>query len=262
MTVIERVDTTMYALGGTRHFLVATAVIAAVSGCQRHPTPGECKAHAEAVAQFVAALDRTPPLVADTTWAALHLTERGDLPAPAAPAARVPVVVVFADRVVYQGTELTSPDELGLALQHAAAAKKPTVLGLAIDRATPWRRVVDTFELAERRGFEQVDLYYAPPAAAPSAPTTLDTSDCELLGHALDQKAANALAPALEACGCRADTAALEVSAWAVLANHQPVRALRIALDRAGTIHAHPAAATWADVAPALQPGAGWLTAR
>jgi biopolymer transport protein ExbD len=259
MTLIERVDTTMYALGGTRHFLVATALIAAVSGCQRHPTPVECKARVDAVAQFVATLDRTPPLVADTTWAALHLPERSDLPAPAA---RIPVVAVFADRMVYQGTELTSLDELGLALQHAAAATKPPVLGLAIDRATSWQRVVDTFELAERRGFEQVELYYAPPAVAPSASTTLDTSDCELLGRALDEKAANAIAPALEACGCRADTAALEVSAWAVLASHQTVRALRIALDRGGTIHAHPAAATWAGVAPALHPGAGWLTAR
>jgi biopolymer transport protein ExbD len=259
MTLIERVDTTMYAPGGTRHFLVATALIAAISGCQRRPTPVECKAHADAVAQFVAALDRTPPLVADTTWAALHLPERADL---AGPAARVPVVAVFADRVVYQGTELTSPDELGLALQHAAASTKPPVLGLAIDRATPWWRIVDTFELAERNHFEQVDLYYAPPTVAPSAQTTLDTSSCELLGRALDDKAANAIAPALEACGCRADTAALEVSAWAVLANHQTVRALRIALDRAGTIHAHPAAATWAEVAQTLQPGAGWLTAR
>jgi biopolymer transport protein ExbD len=259
MTLIERVDTTMYALGGTRHFLVATALIAAISGCQRRPTPVECKAHADAVAQFIATLDRAPPVVADTTWAALQLPERSDLPSPAA---RVPVVAVFADRLVYQGSELTSPDELGLALQHAAAAAKPPVLGLAIDRATPWRRVVDTFEIAERQGFEQVELYYAPPALAPSAPTTLDTSQCDLLGQALDHKAANAIAPALEACGCRADTAALEVSAWAVLANHQPVRAVRIALDRTGTIHAHPAAATWAEVAPAIQPGAGWLTAR
>jgi biopolymer transport protein ExbD len=256
MTLIERVDTTMYALGGTRHFLVATALIAAISGCQRRPTPVECKARTDAVAQFVAALDRTPPLVTANTWAALHLAERTDLTTPA----RVPVVAVFADRTVYQGSELTSPDELGLALQQAAAATK--VLGLAIDRATPWQRVVDTFELAERNHFEQVDLYYAPPAVVPSASATLDTSSCELLGRALDQKAADAIAPALEACGCRADTAALEVSAWAVLANHQTVRALRIALDRMGTIHAHPAAATWAEVAPTLQPGAGWLTAR
>jgi hypothetical protein len=255
MTLIERVDTTMYALGGTRRFLL----IAAISACQRRPTPVECKAHVDAVAQYVAALDRRPPLVDDTTWAALHLAERSDLPVPAP---GEPVVAVFADRVVYQNTELASPDELGLALQHAAAATKPPVLGLAIDRATPWRRIVDMFELAERQGFEQVDLYYAPPAAATSAATTLDTSQCELLGQALDRKAANAIAPALEACGCRADTAALEVSAWAVLANHQSVRALRIALDRMGTIHAHPSAATWADVAPAMQPGAGWLTTR
>jgi|SRR6185312_1215515 len=257
MTLIERVDTTMYALGGTRHFLVATALIAAISGCQRRPTPVECKARTDAVAQFVAALDRSPPLVAGNTWAALHLAERTDLKSPAA---RVPVVAVLPDRLVYDGAALASPDELVLALQHAAGSAK--VLGLAIDRATPWQRVVDTFELAERARFEQVDLYYAPPAVAPSAPATLDTSNCELLGRALDQKAADAIAPALEACGCRADTAALEVSAWSVLANHQTVRALRIALDRAGTIHAHPAAATWAEVAPTLQPGAGWLTAR
>ncbi|MEP6866263.1 MAG: hypothetical protein ABJE66_36930 [Deltaproteobacteria bacterium] len=238
---------------------MATALIAAVSGCQRRPTPVECKAHADEVAQFVAALDRTPRLVADNTWAALHLVERSDLPPPAT---RGPVIAVFADRLVYEGSDVTSPDELALALQHVGATTKPPVLGLAIDRATPWQRVVDTFELAERRGFAQVDLYYAPTAVAPSAPTTLDTSNCELLGRALDQKTANALAPALEACGCRTDTAALEVSAWAVFANHQPVRALRIALDRMGAIYAHPAAAMWADVAPTLQPGAGWLTAR
>ena len=137
------------------------------------------------------------------------------------------------------------------------------MLGLAIDRATPWQRVVDTFELAERQRLRAGrPVLRATGGRRRPQLTTLDTSNCELLGHALDQKAAEALAPALEACGCRADTAALEVSAWAVLANHQTVRALRIALDRAGTIHAHPAAATWAEVAPTLQPGAGWLTAR
>ena len=110
----------MYALGGTRRFLL----IAAISACQRHPTPVECKAHVDAIAQYVGALDRTPPLVADTTWSALHLAERSDLPVPSP---RVPVVAVFADRVVYQSTELAAPDELGLALQHAAAATKPPV---------------------------------------------------------------------------------------------------------------------------------------
>lgn len=253
MALIERVDTTMYAFGGTRQFL---AVMALISGCQRRPTPVECKARADEVAQFVAALDRSPRLVDETTWASLHLVERTDLPAPTTGA---PVLVIEPDRIVFGGDTIASPDELALVLHGSSATP---VLGLAIDRATPWRRIVDAFELAERDGFAQVELYYAPPPVQPFASTTLDTSQCELLGQALDQRAPAAIAPALEACGCRADTAALEVSAWAVFANHHPVRAVRLALDRAGTIHAHPAAATWAEVAPSLQPGAGWLTAR
>jgi len=258
MALIERVDTTMYAPGGTRQFLV---VMTLVAGCQRHPTPGECKAQADDVARFVAALDRSPRLVDETTWASLHLVERTDL---ATPAAGTRVVVIEPDRVVFGGDTIGTTDELGYLLKGAAefSPTKPPVLGLAIDRATPWRRVVDIFELAERSGFEQVELYYAPPPMQPSARTTLDTSHCELLGKALDQRADTAIVPALEACSCRADTAALEVSAWAVLANHHPMLAVRLALDRAGTIHAYPATATWADIAPSLQSGAGWLTAR
>lgn len=257
MALIERVDTTMYAFGGPRHFLALGAVIAAVVGCQSHAPPGACKARADEVARFVAALDHSPRLIDDNTWASLHLVERGEL---AAPAAAAPTLVVEPDHYVYDREQLASTDELGLALRNAASTGP--VLGLAIDRATPWQRIVEVFERADRQGYAQVELYFAAPATAPAAPVTLDTSHCELLGQALDRRASRAIAPALEACGCRADEAALEVSAWAVLANHHPVRALRIALDRAGTIHAYPATATWAEIAPSLQAGNGWLTSR
>ena len=257
MALIERVDTTMYAFGGPRHFLALGGVIAAVVACQSHPPPGECKARADEVAHYVAALDRSPRLVDATAWDSLHLVERRELPAPADAA---PTLVVEADRFVYAGESIESADELALALRNAATTAP--VLGLAIDRAAPWSRVVQAFERADREGFAQVDLYYAPPAAEPAAPATLDTSHCELLGRALDQHASRAIAPAFEACGCRADQAALEVSAWAVLANHHPVRAVRIQLDRTGTIEAHPGAETWAEIAPSVRPGAGWLTAR
>jgi hypothetical protein len=256
MALIERVDTTMYALGGTRQFLVAVALVA---GCQSRPTPGECKARADEVAQFIAALDRSPRMLADSTWPSLHLVERAEL---AAPAPGTPVLAIVPDGYVSGGDSIETADELTLVLYKAAQVAKPPVLGLAIDRAVTWRRIVDTFELAAREGFEQVELYYAPPPVQPSASTTLETSHCELLGQALDQRAAAAIPPALEACGCRADAAAVEVSAWAVLANHHPMRAVRLALDRAGTIHAHPATATWNEIAPTLQPGAGWLTTR
>src|SRR3569623_493155 len=103
MALIERVDTTMYAIGGPRHFLALGGVIAAVVACQSHPPPGECKARADEVAHYVAARE---------------------------------------------------------------------------------------------------------------------------------------IAPAFEACGCRADQAAREVCAGAVRANHHPVRAVRIHLDRTGTIEA------------------------
>lgn len=257
MALIERVDTTMYAFGGPRHFLALGGVIAAVVACQSHPAPGECKARADEVAHFIAALDRSPRLIDATTWDSLHLVERRAL---AAPAEAAPTLVVEADRFVYAGEAFESADELALALRNAATTAP--VLGLAIDRAAPWSRIVQAFERADREGFAQVDLYYAPPAVAPAAPATLDTSHCELLGRALDRHASRAIAPAFEACGCRADQAALEVSAWSVLANHHPVRAVRLRLDRTGTIEAHSGAEMWADIGPSVQPGTGWLTAR
>src|SRR3569623_2069792 len=154
MALIERVDTTMYAFGGPRHFLALGGVIAAVVACQSHPPPGECKARADEVAHYVAARDRSPRLVDATTWDSLHLVERRELPAPADAA---PTLVVEADRFVYAGESIESA---------------------------------------------------------------------------------------------------------AALANHHPVRAVRIQLDRTGTSEAHPGAETWAEIAPSVRPGAGWLTAR
>src|SRR3569833_4582184 len=95
MALIERVETTMYAFGGPRHFLALGGVIAAVVACQSHPPPGECKARADEVAHYVAALDRSPRLVDATAWDSLHLVARRELPAPADAA---PPLVVGASR--------------------------------------------------------------------------------------------------------------------------------------------------------------------
>ena len=249
----------MYALGGTRHFPVLGLVIAVLAGCQSHATPGECTARANEVAQFIATLDRSPRLVDDNTWATLHLVERADGTSPESPN---PALVIAADHYAYAGESIGSADELGLALHNALVATRRPVLGLAIDRGASWERIVAAFERAEREGFAEVELYYAAPEQRPVAPATLETSHCDLLAQALDRKVANAIPPAFEACNCRADRAALEVSAWAVLANHHPVRAIRIGLDRAGTIQAHPANARWSEIAMTLQPATGWLTAR
>lgn len=259
IALIERVDTTMYALGGTRHFLVLGLVIAALAGCQSHATPGECKARADEVARYIATLDRSPRLVDDNTWATLHLVERADGATPESPN---PALVIEADHYVYAGESIANADELGLALHNALMVTRRPVLGLAIDRGASWERIVAAFERAEREGFAEVELYYAAPENPPSAPSTLETSHCDLLAQALDRKNARAIPPAFEACNCRVDFAALEVSAWAVLANHHPIRAVRIELDRAGTIQAHPAKATWSEIAMTLQPATGWLTAR
>ncbi|HJT97618.1 MAG TPA: hypothetical protein VJ696_04815, partial [Rhodanobacteraceae bacterium] len=140
-------------------------------------------------------------MVEANTWADLHLVARADLPPPVA---TQPALVIEPDRFVYADQIVETADDLGLAL-HNAAARSP-VLGLAIDRGASWQRVVQAFERAEREGFEQIELYYAAPASEPTAPTTLDTSRCEILGQALDRKAASAIAPAFVACGCHADT--------------------------------------------------------
>src|SRR3569832_380322 len=97
MALIERVDTTLYAFGGPRHFLALGGVIAAVVACQSSPPPGECKARADEVALYVAALVRSPRVVVATAWDSLHLVERRELPAPADAA---PSLVVEAGRGV------------------------------------------------------------------------------------------------------------------------------------------------------------------
>src|SRR3569832_330764 len=122
MALIERVDTTMYAFGGPRHFLALGGVIAAVVACQSDPPPGECKASADEVAHYVAALDRSPRLVDATAWDSLHLVERRELPAPADAA---PTLVVEANRFVYAGESIESADELALALRNAPTRARP-----------------------------------------------------------------------------------------------------------------------------------------
>jgi hypothetical protein len=262
MTVIERVDTTMYALRGPPRILV---ILGWIASCQTRLTPDECAARATDLTHWLATVDQAPRVLPDPQLATLDLATRA-LPDPPSPGAAI--VELGAKRTGFAGELISEPAELKFRLDRyvlAASTKPPVPLGLAIDRGVAWRRVAETFELAERAGFEQVELYYLAPVTPPPAPEKpLDTSDCPAVAETLaDPKTlAVRIDPALRACGCRVDPAALRSSVWTALANPHPIRVVRIAADRAGTMHVHPADARWADIALTLQPGSGWLVAR
>jgi len=267
MALIERVDTTMYAPRGPHRILVIVRLVGLVAsgaGCQTRLTPDECAARSSDLAHWLATVDQSAHALPDADLATLDLATR-DLPDPATPAA--PILELGATRTVFLGNVITDRAELQFRFDRFLVTQygKRPPLALAIDRAVSWRRVADTFELAERAGFEQVELYFLAPVSPPPLPEKpLDTADCPAVAEAFaDPKTLGArLDPALRACDCRVDPSALRFSIWTALANPHPIRVVRIATDRAGTMHVHPGDARWADVGPALQPGAGWLVAR
>ncbi|MEO8552625.1 MAG: hypothetical protein ABI678_21760 [Kofleriaceae bacterium] len=262
MTLIERVDTTMYALRGPPRILV---ILGWIASCQTRLTPDECAARATDLTHWLATVDQAPRVLSDPQLAALDLPTR-ELPDRPTPGAVI--VEVGAQRTVFAGDVISERAELKFRLERyvlAAPVKPPAPLGLAIDRGVAWRQIADTFELAESAGFEQVELYYLAPVTPPPAPEKpLDTADCPSVAESLaDPKTlAVRIDPALRACSCRVDPAALRSAVWTALANPHPIRVVRVAADRAAAMHVHPAAAHWGDVASTLQSGAGWLVAR
>jgi biopolymer transport protein ExbD len=263
MALIERVDTTMYAPRGPHRILVILGLVAC-SACQTRLTPDECAARSSELVRWLATVDQSAHVLSDADLSALDLATR-DLPDRPTPAA--PILQLGAKRTAFLGDVIADPAELKFRFDRfllAQNGKRPP-LALAIDRAVPWRRITDAFELAERAGFEQVELYFLAPVSPPPLPEkALDTADCPAVAEAFaDPKTLGArIDPALRSCNCRVDPVALRFSVWTALANPHPIRVVRVVADRAGSMHVHPADARWAEVAATVQPGAGWLVAR
>lgn len=255
MALIERVDTTMYAPRGPCRILLALGCVAA---CQTRITPEECADRATALTRWMSTIDQSAPLIPDLPG----LPER-DLPDRPTPG--TPIVVLSAKRIVFANEPIADDTELAYRLGRyilAQNGKRPPI-GLAISGEIPWRRVVATFELVERTGFEQIELYYVAPVVRPPAPEQpLDVGDCPAVAEVLaDPKTlAVRIDPALRACGCRVDQDALRATVWTALANPHPIRVVRIAPDRAGAMNVHPSDMRWSEVA--MRSGAGWLVAR
>jgi hypothetical protein len=262
MALIERVDTTMYAPRGPLQILV---ILGWIASCQTRTSPGECAARATDVTHWLSTIDQSARVIPDADVATLDLVTR-DLTERATPGA--PIVELGTKRTLFAGEPISEPAELKFRFDRYVLAlngKQPPPLGLAIDRTIAWRRIAETFELAERAGFEQVELYYLALVAPPLAPEKpLDTAACPSVAEALSDVKTLAvhIDPALRGCACRVDNAALRSTLWTALANPHPIRVVRVATDRAGTMRVRPADARWAEVASAIQPGPGWLVAR
>lgn len=253
-----------------------------VASCRRpRRDPQACRAEAHALAAMLGSFDHRPSAIAEE----LHLVVRADLPpdAPAWGPVIAVGATVSVDREPVADRSALDQRLVALRARLDAMAPRggadPAVVVLAIDAQAPWSTVVWVADAARAAGFDHPALVFARPAA-PVTPPPRSSIDAELDAVAGDNKATqvariaarvarscpalirvfgevsagtddraqqliDGIEPALIACNCDLDIAALRSLMFRVLFVPRPTTALAIALAADGRRIALPAATPW-----------------
>ena len=245
------------------------ALAVALAACRHSPAEHrDCAAEAADVASYLrtsdygGALYQIPPQLAPPVRD--DLTDRGDI---------VPSVTITADAIHYLDDVITDRDSLVVALQraHAMHADAPPPLTLAIiaDARAPMASLTTVVDAAEASGFGTAMFVFRPsrapapphePAAGSVDGPSLEAACTPMKKLLVDSMhidgnhaKADYIFPRLEAalveCRCAADPYAVRTMMRNLFENHDPIRVLRIKLDRnAPPIHA----STWGEASKQL----------